>query len=116
MSSRVEELDRWLAAKMAGRRRGPAAHTGGPRSTLRELSSAQPFGFPRPRWWQWRSLRLPDFFWYLLSTLWSPSPGEPRCAAARPAVRLPIVELGLALSQDIVHMVGLYNILTEHAR
>ena len=29
--------------------------------------------------------------------------------AARPAVRLPIVELGLALSQDIVHMVGLYD-------
>ena len=29
---------------------------------------------------------LPDFFWYLLSTLWSPSPGEPgsRCTAARP--------------------------------
>ena len=53
--------------------------------------------------------------WYLLSTLWSPSPGEPgsHCAAARPAVRLSIVELGLALSQDIVHMSGLYNILTD---
>ena len=115
MSSRVEELVRWLAAKVAGRRRG--AHWWAAEHTEGAVLGAA-VRLPRPGWWQWHSLRLPDFFWYLLSTLWSPSPGEPgsRCAAARPAVRLPIVELGLALSQDIVHMVGLYNILTEHHR